>query len=91
VLHKPYPTPDQFASRWDEIVAICEQTHPGESRLLGEDHHFCRLARKAGFKLWTDMNAVIGHIGDAIYPIGPEQLSSAACIPSSESFFEHTD
>lgn len=75
----------------DSIVAILTEVHPGECRLLGEDHHFSRLARKAGFKLWTDMNAVIGHVGDAIYPIGEEQLSKAACIPSSESFFEHTD
>jgi hypothetical protein len=75
----------------EDIESVVREVHPGECRLLGEDHHFSRLARKAGFKLWTDMNAVIGHVGDAIYPIGPEQLSSAACIPSSESFFEHTD
>ena len=73
------------------IEHILTTVHEGECRLLGEDHHFSRLARMAGFKLWTDMNSVIGHIGDAIYPIGQEQLSSAACIPSSESFFEHTD
>jgi hypothetical protein len=80
-----------YMKQLDDVNEILNVNHPGESRLLGEDHHFCRLARKAGFKLWTDMNSVIGHVGDAIYPIGQEQLSSAACIPSSESFFEHTD
>lgn len=59
----------------DEVDMILNTVHEGECRILGEDYHFCRLARKAGFKLWCDMTAIVGHIGDAVYPIGEEQLS----------------
>lgn len=64
------------------IEDIVKYIHPGESRLLGEDYHFCHLARKAGFKLWCDVKHAIGHIGDAVYPIGAEQLSQPNHIPT---------
>lgn len=88
-IEKALRDPSMDTNTCTEVIDdIVHTVHPGECRLLGEDHHFSRLARRAGFKLWTDMNAVIGHVGDAIYPIGPEQLSTAAFIRSSESFCE---
>lgn len=67
----------------DSIETIVNaKTHEVESRLLGEDYHFSRLARKAGFKLWCDIQHCVGHIGDAVYPLGPEQLSQPAPIPT---------
>lgn len=66
----------------DSIEHILNTVHEGESRLLGEDYHFCHLARKAGLKLWCDVGHAIGHIGDAVYPIGPEQLSKPNHIPT---------
>lgn len=70
-----------FLLRTEEILAT---VHPGESRILGEDYGFCRLARKAGFKLYCDRNTnPIGHVGDIIYPVGPEQNSVATPFPFS--------
>ena len=50
------------------------------ARLLGEDYGFCHLARKSGFKLWCDTRQVVGHVGDVVYPVTPEALSSPAAI-----------
>jgi hypothetical protein len=52
------------------------------ARLLGEDYGFCHLARKSGFKLWCDTRQVVGHVGDVVYPVTPEALSSPASIPT---------
>lgn len=34
---------------------------------LGEDWYFCREAKKAGYKIYTDPKPIIGHIGEAIF------------------------
>jgi GT2 family glycosyltransferase len=34
---------------------------------LGEDWFFCREAKKAGFKIWTDPKIKVNHIGEEIY------------------------
>lgn len=34
---------------------------------LGEDWYFCREAKKAGYKIWTDPKPKVGHLGDIIY------------------------
>lgn len=68
----------------NRINKILTTIHPGESRILGEDYHFCHLARKAGFKLFCDRNTnPIGHVGDIIYPVGPDQNSVATPFPFS--------
>lgn len=68
----------------DAIKEILTKVHPGESRILGEDYRFCLLARKAGFKLYCDRNVnPVGHVGDIIYPVGPEQNSVATPFPFS--------
>lgn len=70
-----------FLLRTEEILTTI---HPGETRILGEDYSFCLLARKAGFKLYCDRDAnPIGHVGDIIYPVGPEQNSIATPFPFS--------
>jgi len=33
---------------------------------LGEDWYFCREAKKAGFKIYTDPKPKVGHIGEKI-------------------------
>ena len=34
---------------------------------LGEDWYFCREAKKAGFKIYTDPKPLVGHLGEKIY------------------------
>lgn len=33
---------------------------------LGEDWYFCREAKKAGYRIWTDPKPVIGHLGEVL-------------------------
>lgn len=69
---------------FSEILTIVNGVHPSETRMLGEDYSFSRLARKAGFKIWCDRNLnPVGHVGDVVYPIGPEQNSVATPFPFS--------
>ncbi len=83
IFEGDYPGPDDWAKAWDKLIDIAYEIHPGESRMLGEDYGFCALARKAGFKLYCDLNTQpVGHVGDVIYPIGPEQLSKATQFPT---------
>lgn len=72
------------ATCMEMIENIVEGIHPGESRMLGEDYHFCHLARKAGFNLWSDRANLIPHIGDCEYPISPAQLSIPSQIPTHD-------
>lgn len=70
-----------FLLRTEEILTTI---HPGESRILGEDYGFCLMARRAGFKLYCDRNVnPVGHVGDIVYPVGPEQNSIATPFPFS--------
>jgi GT2 family glycosyltransferase len=34
---------------------------------LGEDWYFCREAKRAGFKIYTDPRIKVGHLGSIIY------------------------
>lgn len=61
---------------------IVDTVHPAKARLLGEDYGFSALARKAGLQLWCDTKNVVGHVGDIVFPIGPDKLSVAAGIPT---------
>lgn len=73
-----------FSKFYTSVKEIVENIHPGEARILGEDYGFCHLARKAGFTLYCDLNTnPIGHVGDIIYPVGPEQNSVATPFPFS--------
>lgn len=67
----------------DDIEAILNTVHDGESRFLGEDFFFSHLARKAGFKIWCDSRLLIRHIGPAPYPILEEQISTVTPLPES--------
>ena len=69
-------------SAYEMIRSIVETLHPGKSRMLGEDYHFCHLARKAGLEIFCDTKCAVGHVGDAVFPIGPEALSSPQGIPT---------
>ena len=33
---------------------------------LGEDWYFCKVAKKAGFEVWTDPKPKVGHLGEII-------------------------
>jgi hypothetical protein len=39
---------------------------PYKDQTMGEDFYFCVKAAEAGYKLWTDADLIIGHLGD--YP-----------------------
>lgn len=73
------PSAKGFAEACEKILT---EIHPGESRMLGEDYHFCHLARKAGFRLWSDHDHLIPHVGDCQYPISTAQLSHPAPFPT---------
>jgi len=64
------------------IRGILENSHPQKARLLGEDYHFCQLAKKSGLKLYCDTTSVLGHVGDIVYPVGPDKLSVASDFPT---------
>ncbi len=81
---------DSSIGTLQEIDDILSHEHPGETRLLGEDYHFCILARKAGFKLYCDLNTnPVGHVGDIVYPVGPDQNSVATPFPFSHDSMKH--
>ena len=42
-------------------------TDDGDSRLLSEDYHFCKIARQAGFKVWAAPWAELTHTGTYIF------------------------
>lgn len=43
-------------------------THDESGKLdYGEDMFFCRKAREAGFDIWLDTKAKVGHIGDYVF------------------------
>jgi len=64
------------------VESILAAKHPAKSRFLGEDYGFCALARKTGLTLWCDTGVIVGHVGDVVYPIGPDKLSTANDIPT---------
>jgi hypothetical protein len=61
----------------NELARAANEPRPIDGRrLLGEDYAHCRLARKAGFRLWCDIGGdVIPHVGDCPYPITPAHLN----------------
>jgi hypothetical protein len=59
--HQFFPTPVE----WDEAS--------GCSRHISEDISFCRLARKAGHKIWVDLRNVAKHYGEVAYPVTIEE------------------
>jgi len=42
-------------------------TDDGDSRLLSEDYHFCKIARQADFKVWAAPWAELSHTGTYIF------------------------
>lgn len=54
----------------------------GSRRWLSEDWYFCQRCADMGVKVWCDMNCLLGHSGNAVYPLDsqlkqlytPEQL-----------------
>lgn len=43
--------------------------------IMGEDYGFCRLARKAGYRVWADVGGgILPHIGETTFPISIEQV-----------------
>jgi hypothetical protein len=43
------------------------------TRYLSEDWWFCQKAMDAGFKVWMDRAVILGHSGNAIYPLQYQQ------------------
>ena len=43
-------------------------------RLLSEDYHFCKLARKHGFRIWADPMIDLSHTGTYIYTGATEKV-----------------
>lgn len=70
------------ASAFQIIKGIIETISPDISRMMGEDYFFCHLARKADIPLYCDTQMVVGHVGDAVYPITSEMCSVPAEIPT---------
>jgi len=66
----------------DAINEIVNSSDPTKARFLGEDYHFCHLARKAGLKIWCDTTQLIGHVGEVVYPIAAEMVSTPSPIPT---------
>lgn len=55
---------------WGMGVADCPVR--GNRRYLTEDWMFCARAKALGFRVWADTTIDLGHIGTAVYPLGPE-------------------
>lgn len=70
------------ASAFQIIKNIIDKRSTEPARMLGEDYFFCHLARKAGIPLYCDTQMVVGHVGDAVYPITSEMCSVPAEIPT---------
>ncbi len=58
----------------DDIRTAAFDEQP-PNRLVGEDWGACRLARQAGFKVWTDLGGdIFPHVGHIGFPITPEMV-----------------
>ena len=80
---------ENFWGAYKSICDIATKPQEGEVRMLGEDYHFCHLARQAGFKLYCDRDLnPIGHVGDIIYPVGPNQNSVAQEFPFNSTLLD---
>lgn len=64
------------------IMSIIDSPLPQRARLLGEDYFFSHLARKSGLKIYADMKHMIGHVGDAVYPIAQNMVNEPTIIPT---------
>lgn len=79
LLDDPFADPATLRIKLAEII---HNTDPQAARLLGEDYHFCHLARKCGFKLYCDTKYIVGHVGDIVYPVTEEMKSTPVPIPT---------
>ena len=71
ILSTPHAFPQEIVDRVQQ-AAFEEQPR---GTFYGEDYFFCYLAAKAGFKLWADTGmAPVGHVGNVVYPITPDQV-----------------
>lgn len=50
-------------------------------RLLSEDYHFCKIARKHGFKVWADPMIELSHTGTYIFSGATERVPEGMPIP----------
>lgn len=64
-----------------DLLKVLNHIVPKSGRLLGEDYHFSHLARRCGIPLFIDTKCVIGHVGDIVFPVGPEAVATAMPIP----------
>lgn len=67
-----------------DVQAIFDDKSRGNARLLGEDYHFCHLARKCGFKLYVDTQCIVPHVGPICHPVTPDKVAVPTQIPSHE-------
>lgn len=63
-VDKPMYIKEFFATSIDEE----------SGRLLSEDYHFCKLARKHGFKVWADPMIDLSHTGTYIFTGATEKV-----------------
>lgn len=61
---------DGFKDAVEAVMA--KETTP--VRIVGEDVSFCRMAKHAGFTVWVDPTVVVGHVGEATYPLVETKL-----------------
>lgn len=47
-------------------------------RYLSEDWWFCQKAMDVGFRVWMDMGVILGHSGNAIYPLSYQKTQLLA-------------
>ena len=65
------------AEYMDAVKKIVAEDNYGTNYMMGEDFYFCKIAREAGFDLWTDNNLIIPHETGVRLPVNNDTLTRA--------------
>lgn len=73
---------DEPGTKWDFFsTGVWHDPVTGKGRYLSEDWYFCQRAIELGYDIWMDMEVVLKHVGECIYPVAPVPYEPATLTP----------
>lgn len=77
---------DEPGTKWDFFsTGVWRDPATGKGRYLSEDWFFCQRALELGEDIWMDMEVVMKHVGDCVYPIAEVPWEEGAVIDTQEN------
>lgn len=97
---------ERMIEQYDELWYTCDESgvkehdfwqmgvykyQDGSRRWLSEDWYFCQRALDLGYKIWADMNILLKHSGNAVYPLKYQERELYEGAINLNSFDAPTD